>query len=391
MTTRRKKRRTRRRKSRVGKRRRKTKRKRLVKKMRRKSKKGGNRRRKQKGGFCTIACREGGKAYKTNENCKKCSKGYWLNLIKKTNDIFSLGIHYKKPGKNLQKYYKKYIGKKHDMLGIYNKQLARLIINEIVKKIMQKPSREQNEAINEAYSKVPESEVLKEKAPINSITRGQKKYQITIQQKLFAKNMGWDTARAKGCYGYVGFEDLCSYPNTNPCKNKCEGLKVELVSPILLMQKNFESYSSSTRNDQPARHILLRDIHETLLVLTKLNAKPDNDDYYYKCAIADWIIEEKPEILISLYNEIISTKDAVDDNFNEKVDIDNQENNTYKLTETYVKIKIELLKKQYNDINSLQKDNEVTVEAIDINKIKQSFERLENKEKYIKDNQKYTG
>ena len=99
----------------------------------------------------------------------------------------------------------------------------------------------------------------------------------------------------------------------------------------------------------------------------------------------------KTEILISLYNEIISTKDAVDDNFNEKVDIDNQENNTYKLTETYVKIKIELLKKQYNDINSLQKDNEVTVEAIDINKIKQSFERLENKEKYIKDNKKYTG
>ena len=133
------------------------------------------------------------------------------------------------------------------------------------------------------------------------------------------------------------------------------------------MQKNFESYSSSTRNDQPTEHILLRDIHETLLVLTKLNAKPDNDDYYYKCAIADWIIEEKPEILMSLYNEIIST--AVDDKFNEKVDIDNQENNKYKLTETYVKIKIELLKKQYNDINSLQKDNEVTVEAIDINKL----------------------
>jgi len=342
MATRRKRKRTRRRKSRGGKRTRRTKRKRLRKKMRRKSR-GGKRRRKQKGGFCAgpTSCMTT-TGFRTSTKCIKCIGKHWVTEINNSTDMVSLGLSRQFPGKNeLFKYYKKYTGRSFKCTGYDqtgdcyflpgNRKLARLIINEIVKRMLLDPD------------------------------------------SAFATtwNKGFGGAGGTGEDGWLTF---LGHP-----------------SPILQLQSD-RFYTSAglaggTRVKNTAAHNLLRDIHETLLLLQKLNTEKEN--YYENCAIADWIMQEKPEILIQLYEGIGGEDKKYNWNNGKGQDI-------YKITETYIQEEIEQLKLLYKRIHKIKGGpyDEIKVpppKPFVINEINQSFNESEKKSKYLEENKENMG
>ncbi len=341
MATRRKRKRTRRRKSRSGKRTRRTKRKRLRKKMRRKSR-GGKRRRKQKGGFCAgpTACMTSS-GFRTSKKCAECIGKHWVAEIKKADDMIYLGFAPEIKGVKNELYlsYQKYTGR-HEVstynmsdveekkLQTGNRKLARLVINEIVKRMLFKP--DSDFAKSWAKSRFQPSKYTKD------------------------RDRGWQ-------------------------------LFLGINSPICQLQSSrfYGSSDSYTRVDNTPTHNLLRDIHETFLLLQQLETTPEN--YYANCAIADWIMQEKPEILIKSYTDLSASLGDLKKQYNWNL---GKGRDIYKITYTYTQSEIDQLKMLYKQINNIDMKKEIEVETKDFdkNEVTQLFMNSPNKSKYIAEN-----
>ena len=305
------------------------------KRTRRRKSRGGKRRRKQKGGFCAgLGSCMSATGFRTSKKCIKCIGKHWVTEINNSTDMVSLGLSRQFPGKNeLFKHYKKYTGRSFKCTGYDqtgdctfqpgNRKLARLVINEIVKRMLLDPD------------------------------------------SAFATtwNKGRGGAGGKGEDGWLMF---LGHP-----------------SPILQLQSDrfyTSDFSDGTRWKNSAAHNLLRDIHETLLLLQ--NLKTNKENYYENCAIADWIMQEKPEILIQLYEGIGGEDKKYNWNKGKGRDI-------YKITKTYIQEEILQAKHLYKQINKLKEDYEdMTVETkpFVIDEINQSFNESEKKSKYLEEN-----